>query len=557
MIGRLRSLFRGQRRPAPLAPPPLALDSAIALINVGQSGTAVASLREATALHPQSVDAWLWLARAYAGDGQQADAQEAYDEAADLASEPGSAALIRGEQARARGDLEAAVDDLNRARELLPGEPEVCNQLGLALQAANRQDDAEHVLRDGLRLAPSSQVLLNNLGMLIFRRQGFDAADVFFCEALKRRPDDANLRYNLAVLCGNANRPMRAAALYREALALKPDFQGATLNLALMLFQLGHLPEGFAIFEARWEIAAKLAGAYTFERARQWRGEPLDGKRILLWAEQGLGDTLQMIRYVPLVAARGAAAVHVRVPRTMLELFAQVQGVTSWIAENETADKTAFDLHCPFMSLPLAFNTTLATIPATIPYLHAAPQKLVHWRARLPPRQARARIGLVWSSNPWGGGRQDDDQRAEKSLPLADYAALTDITGVAWVSLQVGAGRDELLQCAAAPAIFDPADGIRDFADTAAIVEQLDLVITVDTSVAHLAGAMGKPVLMLLKFSGGMFWLTERDDSPWYPGTLRIVRQTAAGDWSGAVARARKLVETFLDRHSLWDSETR
>ena len=180
-----------------------------------------------------------------------------------------------------------------------------------------------------------------------------------------------------------------------------------------------------------------------------------------------------------------------------------------------------------------------------------------YWRARLPPRPARARIGLVWSSNPPGVSPQDDDQRAQKSLPLTAYAALTDIVGVAWVSLQVGAGRDELLQSAAAAAIFDPADGIRDFADTAAIVAQLDLVITVDTSVAHLAAAMGKPVLMLLKYNSAMFWVTERDDSPWYPGTLRIVRQIEAGDWNGAVTRARKVVEAFLDQQSLWDYETR
>ena len=381
-------------------------------------------------------------------------------------------------------------------------------------------------------------------------------SSTFFDEALRRRPDDAALRYNFAVLCGTCGHEVRAVRLYREALAIKPDLHSATLNLALTLFHLGDLPEAGVVFEARWDIAAALDGAYVFDRANQWRGESLAGKAILLWAEQGLGDTLQMIRYVPLVAARGAAAVHVRVPRTMLELFARIPGVSSWIAEDDPVDRNAFDLHCPFMSLPLAFGTTVATIPATIPYLHAAPQRVADWSERLPTGAARARIGLVWSSGQWGNLRYDG-QRAEKSLPLAEYAALANITGVCWISLQLGAGREELAQPPPGLAIFDPAADIRDFADTAAIVEHLDLVVTVDTSVAHLAGAMGKPVLMLLKSSGGTFWLTERDDSPWYPGALRIVRQSTAGDWAGAVARARELVEAFLEQHSLWDCETR
>lgn len=555
MIGRLLSLLRGQPHPAP-APVPLVLDSAIAQINSGQAGMALANLRETIAQHPRSAEAWLWLARCYAANRQIDDALESYGEAADLASAPGPAALIRGEQARAGGDVEEAVAELTRARDLLPGEPEACNQLGLALEAANRRNEAEQVFRDGLRLAPNSQSLLNNLGALIFRQQGIDPAIVFFDDALRRRPDDASLRYNFAVLCGSAGRAIRAVTLYREALSLKPDLHAATLNLALVLFQLGRLPEAGEIFEARWDIAAALDGAYTFDRDMQWRGEALDGKRIFLWAEQGLGDTLQMIRYVPLVVARGAAAVHVRVPRTMLDLFAQLPGVTSWISEDDRSDKTKFDLHCPFMSLPLAFGTTLATIPATLPYLRAAPQRVAYWRERLPPRPARARIGLVWSSGQWGDMKYDE-QRVKKSLPLAEYAALTAIIGVTWISLQIGAGRDELAHSIPGQAIVDPADGIRDFADTAAIVEQLDLVITVDTSVAHLAGAMGKPVLMLLQYSSGMFWLTERDDSPWYPGTLRIVRQSVAGDWAGTVVRARNIVEAFLDQRSLWNSATR
>lgn len=555
MIGRLRSLLRGQRRPPP-PPPPLALDSAIALINSGQSAEAIAYLHETIAQHAKSTDAWLWLARAYSGNRQLDDALEAYDEAVDLASTPGAAALIGGERARMRGEREAAVLELTRARELLPSEPEVCNQLGLALEAADRQIEAEQVFREGLLLAPISQVLLNNLGALIFRYQGIDAASTFFDEALRRRPDDAALRYNFAVLCGTCGREVRAVSLYREALAIKPDLHAATLNLALTLFHLGDLPEAGAVFEARWDIAAALDGAYIFDRAKQWRGESLAGKAILLWAEQGLGDTLQMIRYVPLVVARGAAAVHVRVPRTMLELFAQIPGVSSWIAEGDPVDSSTFDLHCPFMSLPLAFGTTVATIPATIPYLYATPQRVADWSDRLPTGAVRARIGLVWSSGQWGNLKYDG-QRTEKSLPLAGYAALANITGVRWISLQLGAGRDELAHPPPGLAIFDPATDIHDFADTAAIVEQLDLVITVDTSVAHLAGAMGKPVLMLLKSSGGTFWLSERDDSPWYPGSLRIVRQSAAGDWAGAVARARKLVEAFLEQHSLWDCETR
>jgi hypothetical protein len=206
------------------------------------------------------------------------------------------------------------------------------------------------------------------------------------------------------------------------------------------------------------------------------------------------------------------------------------------------------------MSLPLAFATTLDTVPADIPYLRAAPALVKDWRAILPPPDGRLRVGLVWRSDP-RGDVLSTEARAQKSVPLAMLGPLAVLRNISWVSLQMGSGRDELPTAPAGLDLVDPVAGIRDFADTAAIIEQLDLIVTVDTAVAHLAGAMGKPVLMLLKSASGLFWLTDRDDSPWYPGVLRIVRQNAPGDWTGPILRAAELVKTFLTRRTLWETQ--
>jgi len=257
----------------------------------------------------------------------------------------------------------------------------------------------------------------------------------------------------------------------------------------------------------------------------EWRGEPAAGQRILLHAEQGLGDTLQFVRYAPGVAARGLQ-VTLEVQAPLVRLLQNLPGVGEVVAAGNP--RPEFDLHCPLMSLPLAFATDLDSIPADVPYLFPTSNLLSCWGECLPPRGG-VRVGLVWAGNRGHGDVRHHFIDRRRSIDPALLAPLAEVVGVTWVNLQHDA--------TALPfPMTDPMAAICDFADTAALVAQLDLVIGVDTSVVHLAGGMGKPVWMLSRFDGCWRWMHGRHDSPWYP-TMRIYRQTAPDDWRPVVAR--------------------
>ena len=533
-----------------------AVGAAIRWVELGRPAPAIDALRDHLRIHPDDGEAWLWMARALASAHRRDEALEAFDEAAGLARDATRRALIEGERSILAGEAETAIATLERASRTSAPDPTLANQLALAYIAAGRTGEAIASLRAAIAKSPSARELHNSLGLLLGREGDIEAARLAFRDAVSRFPSDAPLHYNFALVLSLANRKIEAVDLYRRAIELDPQFHAARLNLALDLFLLGRLPEAFAEFESRWEVYEALQGAYVFPRERQWRGESLAGRRLLVWAEQGLGDTLQMLRYVPLLAARGAQEVHVRVPRALLRLAQAIPGATRWIAEDDLADRTPFDLHCPMLSLPFAFGTGLDNIPASIPYIHPTADAVARWAPRLPPRTAgRLRAGLVWHSGQWGDARVGD-RRMEKSIPLDLLAPLAGIECVDWVCLQVGGGREEMPGSAPALCRSDPAADIGDFQDTAAILGQLDILVSVDTSVAHLAAAMGKPVLMMLKFGSGLFWLLDREDSPWYPDTLRIVRQESPGDWAGVIARTLHLIQCFVLTRSLWEAAT-
>ena len=554
MIGRLLNLVRSHP-PVPSGPTGQLEDDlarAIALVNQKLPEAALPILQRQVARQPESRESWLWLARALIEARRFEEAEEAFFEAIALAAEPALKSIIRGELARARGDTESAVNELRQALGARPADPECANQLGLALEAAGRDAEAESLYRQALDQHPRARQLLGNLANLLSRSHGIDAAVPVFEEGLRRHPRDAVLRYNYATNCAAANRKEKAVELLRDALACDANLRPARINLALELFLLGRMREACTAFEARWDCVASLRDRYTLPPELQWRGADLTGKTILLWAEQGLGDSMQMVRYIAMLPSLGPRQIHVRAPRSLLRLFSCIPGIASLVAEEDSTPLVPFDLHCPFMSLPLAFDTTLDSIPATLPYLRAEAAEVARWKCALPARPGHVRAGLVWRSDPQGDV-WSADARATKSIPLAQFDTMRRVEQVTWISLQLGAGRDEIRNAPAGLDLFDPTAGIRDFADTAAIVEQLDLVVTVDTAVAHLAAAMGKPVLMLLKFSSGLFWLLEREDSPWYPGGLRIVRQSKPGDWREVIDRGSDLVEQFIRRRTLWD----
>jgi hypothetical protein len=267
----------------------------------------------------------------------------------------------------------------------------------------------------------------------------------------------------------------------------------------------------------------------------------LAGRTVLAVHEEGFGDTLQFLRYLPLLARRGVRVLMVA-PTELTRLLRAVPGIAAVVSD--AAELPDYDYHCPFFSLPRAFATTLETIPAAIPYLHADPALAAAWAARLPGAEGALRVGLVWAgqARPWLSGFTTLDRR--RSMTLADFTPLARIQGVRFVSLQKGTPAREAATPPPGLDLHDPMGAAKDFADTAAIIANLDLVISVDTAVVHLAGALGKPVFLLDRYDACWRWLSGRDDSPWYP-TLRIFRQKRVGEWGPVMRRVAGALADF------------
>jgi hypothetical protein len=326
-----------------------------------------------------------------------------------------------------------------------------------------------------------------------------------------------------------------ARASFDRAVGIRPDFAQARWNRAQAMLLAGDFAQGWREHEWRLKAHPELQRAFA---QPLWLGEvPLDGKTILLHAEQGLGDTLQFCRYAPLVAARGGRVV-LEVQKPLVDLMRDLPGVAAVVARGEPLPD--FDLHCPLLSLPLAFGTRLDTIPAQMPYLGAPAERAAGWEARLTKRP---RIGLVWSGN---AGHKRDRAR---SIPLYALMPVFDLDAATFVSLQKEARAADAAVLKQTAKLIDVGAELETFADTAALIRQLDLVIAVDTSVAHLAGALGKPLWLLLPAAPDWRWLAGREDSPWYP-TARLFRQTVTRAWGPVVARVRAALEEMIASRS-------
>jgi tetratricopeptide (TPR) repeat protein len=458
--------------------------------------------------------------------GRIAEAEAAYR--AVLAAEPGQieALDLLAQLCRARGDLAEALTLYAAVMKADRGSAEAASNHAVVLNELRRPAEALASLDRALILKPDAVPALYNRGNALFGLDRFEEAVRNYDRALAREPGHVDAWYNR----GNALRELRrhdeALDSYRRALALAPHRADIHVNEALTLLRMGRLREGFSAYEWRRRgAAAALPG-------EPWTGvAPVAGKTIFLHAEQGFGDTLQFIRYAPLLVARGASVV-AAVPAALKPLIAAMGNVAALTAGDP---QPAFDLHCAVMSLPHAFGTEFATIPASIPYLRAPPDRVTHWGRRLPATTKR-RVGLVWAGS---AGFEGDRHR---SLPFAKLMrAIVDKLGAAAASDVTFVGLQRDIPVADMPAVAAAADftnigpELRDFADTAAVISLLDLVIGVDTAVVHLAGALGKPVWIMLPHSPDFRWLLDRPDSPWYP-TARLFRQSRRGDWDAVVA---------------------
>ncbi|MDR3014535.1 MAG: tetratricopeptide repeat-containing glycosyltransferase family protein [Delftia acidovorans] len=453
----------------------------------------------------------------------------------------GNLGLVLREQRR-EPEAEAA---LRRALAIAPDYVPARNNLAVLLWQMKRLNEAEAEYHEILRLQPHYPLALNNLGLVLIDLGRPRDAEAAFRHALAIDATTPEMHNNLGNALNRQGRSNEAIAAYRQALALRPDYTTAGGNLAALLLGLGAFEEGWRLYESRHGESADVATVKLPPIPYpQWRGEPLEGKSLLVWPEQGYGDLLQFCRYLPMLKARGVARLGVACPPALKRLFESLEGVDAIHELDGKSTIPGHDYWCLMLSLPMHFGTTLDTVPARTPYLRASADLTRAWRARLPA--GGFKVGLVWAGDPrtHDRGMSAIDQR--RSLParallpllrLGDVANVTDATAITFVSLQKGAASQPQIDDLP-PHLrpFDPMSDVRDFADTAAIIECLDLVISVDTSVAHLAGALNKPVWILSRHDGCWRWLRERDDSPWYP-TARLFRQSKPGDWADVIDR--------------------
>ncbi|MDO9309086.1 MAG: tetratricopeptide repeat protein, partial [Deltaproteobacteria bacterium] len=376
-----------------------------------------------------------------------------------------------------------------------------------------------------------------NRGVIFMQNREYAEAETCFRQARSFAPESLETMLNLGYALDMQERSVEAFSCYEAVLAVAPDNAKARYNRAIHLLRSGNLAAGFADYEARF-AAMKNADSRVYVQPR-WDGSPLAGRSILVYCEQGLGDAIQFCRYIPLLAGAGGRVVLEAQP-PLVSLLSTLQGVNEVVAKSGVPPVT--DYHIPLLSLPHIFGTTLDTVPAPIPYIVPDPSKVTAWRRRLAGDN-RFRVGLVWR------GSANNPMDRDRSCPLAELSPLLAVSGVSFYSLQVGPAAGEITDLPQAAGLIDLTEELDDFSDTAALISNLDLVISVDTAVAHMAGALGKPLWILLTHTPDWRWMPERRDSPWYPG-VRLFRQPKSGDWSSVVR------ETVLELRQLLPSPT-
>jgi Flp pilus assembly protein TadD len=449
-------------------------------------------------------------------DAGRTDARDAHLAAIRAAAaSPADGLRLLGAMALRAGRGDVAIAHVASSGAPAPQTAAQLRELGQAFGLVGRLDDAARCYREALRRAPEDADTQLRLGDTLLAQDRLDEAVASYRAALACQPDLVAALANLGMALGRLGNADEAEACYRAALQRAPDLAELHESLGLTLLRVGKLDEGWAEYE--WRLRAPTAPRRFVQP--QWAGEPLGDRVLLIHAEQGFGDTIQFCRYVDRIAA--SARVVLEVPDPLVRLLAGRLGGAHIIAHG--APLPPFDLHCPMLSLPFVFRTTLETVPNQMPYLAADPARAAAWRERLAPLGGK-RVGIVWAGRP----THLADRR--RSLGLASLAPLADVPGISFVSLQTGPAAMQARRPPPGMVLHDWTAELGDFAETAALVGGLDLLIAVDTAVAHLAGALGRPVWLLNRFDGCWRWLTARDDSPWYP-TLRQFRQTQPGDW--------------------------
>lgn len=529
----------------------------------GHHDIAASLMSRALKLDRHNAACWSNRGLVAAALGHLDEAMICYDQALQLQPDFADAHNNFGVALQAQGSVREAIEHYRLALATNPALVDAHLNLGTALSKLARFDEALACYRQVLSLDPASAEAHFNAGNAHNALGERDAAIASFERALALRADYAQAHVNLGSLIGKLGdyagaeaHYRRAVALkrspthlvclggslgaqgrmdeeegyYREALAFDPHYADAHQNLAWLLLKRGDYPQGWAEFALRWRKSDYEALAVP--GVAEWRGEPLEGRRLLLVGEQGFGDHFQFLRFARVLEQRGATVdLHVREP--LLPLVERIPGVhRAFSGPPGSQPGGAYEFWVPMMSVPSCIGTDLTTVPADVPYMFADQAKIETWRTRLGDAagQPRRKVGLVWAGSPTFGNDR------YRSMTLADLSALSELKNVSWYVLQKGPAHAQLAEAPPSFRAHDFSHDLTSFEETAALIMNLDLVIAVDTGVAHLAGALGKPVWLLLPANSDWRWLEARSDSPWYPG-MRLFRQTVLGDWAPVVER--------------------
>jgi len=494
----------------------------------GHAAAALPLIDAALKLNPAASDAWSNRGLALDALDRDSEALASFDQSLALVPDDPEAINGRGRLLLKLNRPTEALAVFDSAAALMPWHLGVQINRGNALAALGRLDEALAQYDALSAIEPAHPGLDFNRGNALSGLGRHRDAIAAYDQALANRPDYVAAHLNRGTALQALNRHQEALASFENALAIEPGNPDAKHNAALSRLTLGDYRHGFTQYEIRFRRTGMPARRRLGKPL--WLGEyPLHRKTILLHAEQGLGDTIQFVRYAPLLARSGAKVV-LEAPAELATLLARLAGVAGVVARG--APLPDFDVQCPMGSLPLASATDVATIPAAIPYLAASEERIAQWRPRLAAL-ASPRVAIAWS------GRAAHPNDRNRSLALARLAPLVCLDQVSFVSLAREVSARDAETLAGMPRITSIGAELRDFDDTAAVLALADLVIAVDTAAAHLAGAMGRPTWILLPFSPDWRWMLERDDSPWYP-TARLYRQPAFGDWDSVVARVRE-----------------
>ncbi|MBS1258709.1 MAG: Cell division coordinator CpoB [Candidatus Scalindua arabica] len=512
----------------------------------GKLDEAIKCYNRAIPLKPDYAEAHYNLGNALKRKNEFDEAAASYSQAIKLNPDYVQAHSNLGTVLQEQGKLVEAVSSFRKAIELKPEYAEAHSNLGTVLQEQGKLREAAESFHLAAELNPNHAEVHNNIGTFLMELGKPDEAIESYEKAITLEPDHAEAHNNLGAAFQEQGKFNEAIPYYKKAISLKPDYAEAHMNRSFVLLLTGNLEEGWPEYE--WRLHTKDRVPRSFQQPL-WDGTPLDGRSILVHAEQGIGDTIQFVRYLPMVQAKGGHVIF-ECQKNLFRLLENSEGLNDIIQKASTSEENSyFDVQVPLLSLPGIFGTTLENIPSKVPYIKVDPEPVKQWNARIENNDD-FKIGIVWAGSP------DHKNDRNRSCRLEDFSQLAEIPGLSFYSVQKGVASQEALTPPAGMKIINLANELNDFTDTAALILNLDLVISVDTSVAHLAGAIGIPVWNLLPFAPEWRWQLNRAVSPWYPrpnarlpfvgqglagrAGMRLFRQSQPNDWTGVFKQVKK-----------------